>query len=282
MSPSPDPTLEPAPSVPVASGQAATPAKAEPEDDVQLSLRGHLFELRLRVKWAVVWLSLGFLVCGNWASQIFHWLMVPVLQALPEGERALHYSSSTEPFFIYLKVALYGSIFVSSPAVLWQMWAFVAPGLYRREKRAVAPFAFVASLFFVAGATFCYFVILPPAFEFLLTTAGEDMKPVLMMDEQLGLVMTLMLAFAIIFELPMVLTVLAMIGLIDWRFLSKYRRHAIVLNTLIAAVITPTGDPFNLALMALPMMLCYELGVLGAWIFGKKDAVARFSGKPAP
>jgi sec-independent protein translocase protein TatC len=99
-----------------------------------------------------------------------------------------------------------------------------------------------------------------------------------MMDQQLGLVMMMLLAFAIIFELPMVLTLLAMMGVVDYKFLSKYRRHAIIVNVVIAAFVTPTGDPFNLALMALPMMVCYELGVLGAWIFGKKGEIARFNG----
>ena len=98
-----------------------------------------------------------------------------------------------------------------------------------------------------------------------------------MMDDQLGLVMMLLLAFGIIFELPLILTLLAMIGVVDHKFLSKYRRHAIVLNVIVAAVVTPTGDPFNLALMALPMLLCYELGVLGAWLFGKKDQQARLT-----
>src|SRR5205814_6400526 len=134
------------------------------------------------------------------------------------------------------------------------------------------------TLFFVSGAAFCYLVILPPAFEFLISSAGPDIKPVLMMDQQLGLVMALVLAFGIIFELPLVLTFLGMIGVVDHKFLAKYRRHAIVLNVLIAAVVTPTGDPFNLALMAIPMLLCYELGVLGAWMFGKKNQPARPAG----
>jgi sec-independent protein translocase protein TatC len=134
-----------------------------------------------------------------------------------------------------------------------------------------------ATLFFVGGAVFCYLIILPPAFQFLINSAGPDIKPVLMMDDQLGLVMMMLLAFGIIFELPLILTLLAMIGVVDWKFLSKYRRHAIVVNVIIAAVVTPTGDPFNLALMAVPMLLCYELGVLGAWLFGKKDTPARLT-----
>jgi len=254
------------------------PTAETPEDDVQLSLRDHLMELRKRLKWALIWLMLGFGASYYWSQQIFHFMMQPVFAALPEGERALHFASSVEPFIIYLKVGLYSGLFVSSPFIFWQIWMFVAPGLYRRERRKIAPFVLAATVFFVAGAAFCYLVILPPAFQFLINTAGPDIKPVLMMDEQLGLVMMMLLAFAIIFELPMVLTLFAMMGVVDYKFLSKYRRHAIIVNVIVAAFVTPTGDPFNLALMALPMMVCYELGVLGARIFGKKGETVRFSG----
>lgn len=254
------------------------PAPSAPEDDIHLSLREHLIELRKRLKWALVWLMVGFCASYYWSQQIFHFLMLPIYAALPEGEKALHFSSSVEPFLIYLKVGLYAGIFVASPMIFWQIWLFVAPGLYRRERKKIVPFVLAATIFFVGGATFCYKVVLPPAFQFLINTAGPDIKPVLMMDEQLGLVMLMLLAFAIIFELPLILTLLAMMGVVDYKFLSKYRRHAIVVNVIVAAFVTPTGDPFNLALMALPMMICYELGVLGAWIFGKKDTTARLSG----
>ena len=247
------------------------PPSEGPEDDVQLPLRAHLIELRKRLKWAVIWLGLGFCACYYWSQQLFHMLMRPVLAALPEGEKALHYASGVEPFLIYLKVGLYAGLFVGSPAILWQIWAFVAPGLYRKEKRKILPFVIAATLFFLGGSAFCYFIILPPAFEFLINTAGPDIKPVLMMDEQLGLVMMMILAFGIIFELPMLLTLLTMMGIVDHKFLSKYRRHAIVVNVAVAAFVTPTGDPFNLALMAVPMMLCYELGVLGSFLFRKKE-----------
>ena len=256
---------------PLALPKPPVPGAVAPEDDLHLSLREHLLELRQRLKWAVIWLMAGFCACYYWSTQIFHFMMKPVLAALPEGERALHYSSSIEPFMIYLKVGLYAGLFLSSPFIFWQIWLFVAPGLYRKERRAVIPFVLCATLFFVGGAAFCYTIILPPAFQFLIGTAGLDIKPMLMMDEQMGLVMMMLLAFGIIFELPLILTLLAMIGIVDWKFLSKYRRHAIVLNVIVAAIVTPTGDPFNLALMAVPMLACYELGVLGAWIFGKKE-----------
>ncbi len=236
-------------------------ASAGPEDDVQLSLRDHLMELRKRLKWALIWLLLGFAASYYWSQQIFHFLMLPVFAALPEGEKALHFASSIEPFLIYLKVGLYAGLFVASPFIFWQIWLFVAPGLYRRERRKIVPFVVAATLFFLGGAVFCYVVILPPTFDFLIKNTGP----------------LLVLAFGIIFELPMILTLLAMMGVVDYKFLSKYRRHAIILNVIIAAFVTPTGDPFNLALMALPMMVCYELGVLGARIFGKKDATARLT-----
>jgi sec-independent protein translocase protein TatC len=252
-------------------------ASEGPEDDVQLSLRDHLIELRKRLKWALIWLLLGFAASYYWSQQIFHFLMLPVFAALPEGEKALHFASSIEPFLIYLKVGLYAGLFVASPFIFWQIWLFVAPGLYRRERRKIVPFVLAATIFFVGGAVFCYLVILPPTFQFLINNTGPNITPVLMMDQQLGLVMLLVLAFGIIFELPMVLTLLAMMGVVDYKFLSKYRRHAIILNVIVAAFVTPTGDPFNLALMALPMMVCYELGVLGARIFGKKDETARLT-----
>jgi sec-independent protein translocase protein TatC len=254
-----------------------TPPGEGPEDDVHLSLRDHLMELRQRLKWSVIWLMVGFCACYYWSIPIFHFMMRPVLAALPEGEKALHYSSSVEPFLIYLKVGLYAGLFAASPFIFYQIWLFVSPGLYRRERKRIAPFVVAATLFFCGGAAFCYLVILPPAFQFLIGSAGPDIKPMLMMDEQLGLVMMLLMAFGIIFELPLVLTLLAMIGLVDHKFLSKYRRHAIVANVAIAAIVTPTGDPFNLALMAVPMLLCYELGVLGAWIFGKRGVKARLT-----
>lgn len=258
------------PAVAKPAPQDAPEAADAPEDDVQLSLRGHLLELRNRLRWALIWTLLGFLGCYRYAERIYHFLMVPVLQALPEGQRTLFYGSATVPLLLYLKVGLWAGVFFASPAIFWQVWAFVAPGLYRKERRAVLPFVVIGTLFFLAGAVFCYLVILPPAFEFLLAPTLPDVKPMLMMDEQLGLVMTLLLAFGLIFEMPMFLTFLAMLGVVDSKWLSKYRRHAIVFNVFVAAFITPTGDPFNLALMAVPMMACYELGVLGAWIFGKK------------
>jgi sec-independent protein translocase protein TatC len=198
--------------------------------------------------------------------------MKPVLKSLPEGQQFLHYTGYIEPFMVYLKVAMYGSIFVSAPWILWQLWLFIAPGLYKREKGIVVPFLFFGTLLFYCGAAFCYFLVMPQAFPALAAIAGADMKPILTMTEQLSLVLAMLLGFGIVFEVPVIIAFLSMIGLVSADFLAKYRRHAIVLNTILAAVITPTGDPFNLALMAIPMIVFYEIGILLARVVGKKKA----------
>jgi sec-independent protein translocase protein TatC len=248
----------------------AADATPEPENEVRLSFFDHLKELRTRLVQSLIGVAVGMVLVGSFVEKIFRWVMKPVLASLPEGQRALNYTSYLEPFLVYLKVALYGGLFVSAPWVLWQLWLFVAPGLFKREKRVVIPFLAFGTLLFYAGAAFCYFLVMPYAFPALAGIAGEDMRPILTMREQLTLVLAMLLGFGIIFEVPVVIAFLSMIGLVDYKFLAKYRRHAIVVNTIIAAVITPTGDPFNLALMAVPMIVFYEIGIILARILGKK------------
>jgi sec-independent protein translocase protein TatC len=245
---------------------------AEPEGEVRASFWDHLKELRTRLVQSLLGVAVGMAAIGVWSEDIFRWVMKPVLRSLPEGQRALNYTSYLEPFLVYLKVALYGGLFVSAPWALWQLWIFVAPGLYRREKRVVIPFLMSGTLLFYAGAAFCYFLVMPYAFPALAAIAGPDMRPLLTMREQLTLVLAMMLGFGIIFEVPVVIAFLSLIGVVDASFLSKYRRHAIVVNVVVAAIVTPTGDPFNLALMAVPMIAFYEIGVLLARILGKKRA----------
>jgi sec-independent protein translocase protein TatC len=249
-------------------------APSEPEGEVRASFWDHLKELRTRLLHAIVGIGVGMAVAGVYAEQLFRWVMKPVLASLPEGQRALHYTSGLEPFLVYLKVALYGGMFIAAPWVLWQLWQFVAPGLYRREKRVVVPFLVSGTALFYGGGAFCYFLVMPYAFPALVGFAGPDMRPILTMREQLTLVLAMLLGFGIIFEVPIIIAFLSMIGLVDASFLAKYRRHAIVVNTIIAAVVTPTGDPFNLALMAVPMIVFYEIGILLARLLGKKKEPA--------
>jgi sec-independent protein translocase protein TatC len=248
--------------------------RPEPENEVRLSFFDHLKELRARLVRSLLGVALGTLAAGVFSEEIFRWVMRPVLGSLPEGQRALNYTSYLEPFLVYLKVAIYGGLFAAAPWMLWQLWIFVAPGLYKREKKVVIPFLLSGTLLFYGGAAFCYFLVMPYAFPALANIAGPDMRPLLTMREQLTLVLAMMLGFGIIFEVPVVIAFLSMIGLVDHKFLAKYRRHAIVVNTIVAAVITPTGDPFNLALMAIPMIVFYEIGIVLARFLGKKKEPA--------
>jgi sec-independent protein translocase protein TatC len=204
--------------------------------------------------------------------------MLPVLAALPPGQQKLHPTAIMERFTVYLKVGLYAGIFLAAPVLLWQFWKFISPGLVAKEKRYAVPFVVVGSVFFVAGGLFCYFVILPPALSYLVGTMGDTddsqwIEPWLSMNDQLTFVLALELAFGLIFELPLILTLLSMLGLVTGKWLAEKRRYAILINTVLAAVITPTGDPLNMTLMALPMIAMYEVGIIGARIFGKKPVV---------
>jgi sec-independent protein translocase protein TatC len=243
----------------------------EPENEVKAGFLEHLDDLRKRLVKAMIGIGLGALAIGVFSETIFHYVMRPVLASLPEGQQQLHFTSYLEPFFVYLKVSLYGGLFLSAPWVLFQVWQFIAPGLYRKEKKLVVPFLMFGTLLFYAGAAFCYFLVMPIAFPALAGIAGADMSPILTMKEQLGLVLAMILGFGIVFELPVIIAFLSLIGLVTPQFLAKYRRHAVIVNVALAAVITPTGDPFSLALMALPMLLFYEVGILAARIIGKKQ-----------
>lgn len=245
----------------------------EPENEVKLSLLDHLRDLRKRLSHALLGVVVGMALVGGFVERIFHWLMAPVLASLPESARALHYTSYVEPLMVYLKVALYGGIFAAAPWVLWQLWLFVAPGLYKREKRVVVPFLVFGTLLFYGGAAFCYFLIMPAAFPAMASIASDSsLAPVLTMSAQLSLVLAMLLGFGVVFEVPVVIAFLSMVGLVDARMLSRYRRYAIIVNVVAAAIITPTGDPLNLALMAVPMILFYEIGILLARILGKRRA----------
>jgi sec-independent protein translocase protein TatC len=404
-------------------------------EDAKLTLFEHLSELRTRL-WRI---TIAVMVLGGvslvWARELFNLLMRPVLDALPEESRSLVYTSGIEELNVLLKVGMYAGLFMAMPVALYQLWKFVAPGLLKDERKAIAPFVVFGTGFFLAGALFCYFAILPSMFNFLLTpgeagpvrerivkaksvaddaarmlfagdpSRGADLaraavvalgsggdgkidpppvltkshveltdrstrlgrlidgtvaheldferrkavtrsigqhqeadallangaeyqaaakleesaeslaasfggegeavkqvwqahrhlaaadaklgaeewtRPMLSMKEQLSLVLMLELAFGAIFELPLVMALLAMLGLLKFRFVAKYQRHAIVLCVFVAAVITPTSDAVNLALMAVPMIVCFELGVVLVWIFEKRRKARDAAGDDKP
>jgi sec-independent protein translocase protein TatC len=248
------------------------PPVAAPEGEVQLTFMDHLRELRKRLTQALYGVALGMLAVGLFVEPTFHLLMDPVLASLPEGQRTLQYTSYVEPLMVYLKVALYGGVFVAAPWVLYQLWLFIAPGLYKREKKVLVPFLVSGTTLFYGGAAFCYFLVMPAAFPAMAAIASDAaLRPMLTMSETLSLALAMLLGFGIVFELPVVIAFLSMIGLVSPETLVKHRRIAIVVNVIAAAIITPTGDPLNLALMAIPMIVFYEIGVVAARILGKKS-----------
>lgn len=256
---------------------AASPAppagSPEPENEVKLTLWDHLRELRKRLMLAAWGVLAGMVAVGAFVEPLFHELMRPILDSLPEAERTLNYTSYIEPLMVYIKVALYGAIFVAAPWILFQLWQFIAPGLYKRERRVVMPFLFFGTLLFYGGAAFCYWLVMPQAFPAMRAIAADAaLRPMLTMSEQLSLVLAMLLGFGIVFEVPVVIAFLSMVGLVSADFLAKHRRYAILINVTAAAIITPTGDPLNLALMAVPMIVFYEVGILLARILGKKPA----------
>lgn len=403
---------------------------ALPEEEKSMSLADHLVELRTRLIRCVIAVGILGVAALIFAKPIFGVLMQPVLDALPAGNKALIYTSGIEELNVLMKVGVYVGIFLATPVVLWQIWGFIAPGLYPHERRYASPFVLLGTFAFIAGLAFCYFAVLPQMFQFLLNegdsaelgkrlsngrieaddalrmlslgdvsaagaiaeqanasvmapgagrveitaslppepiietaaqlealgrlidaatlgfgTAGRPLlkqvvqlhaeaasaqalgnhlaatkkldeaasrlaglaptraeelnrlwtleksiasgkarhaaqtwtRPMLTMREQLSLVLLLMLAFGVIFEMPLVMALLGVVGVVRSNFLFKYQRHAFVVCLILAAVLTPTGDIVNLSLMGGPMILCYELGVFAVFLIEKrrtKQAVA--------
>jgi sec-independent protein translocase protein TatC len=187
---------------------------------------------------------------------------------MKDGE-TLIYTGLPEAFFTYLKVAFLTGLIVASPIILYQFWMFVAPGLYKTERRMMAPVVLLSSLFFIGGALFGYFVVFPWGFKFFLGFATDTIRPLPSMREYFGFSAKLLLAFGLVFELPIVLTFLAKLGIVSVEFLKKNRKYAILIFFAGAAILTPP-DVITQIMMALPLMALYEISIIGAKLFGKK------------
>lgn len=154
--------------------------------------------------------------------------------------------------------------------IFYQIWRFVAPGLYRHERRVIIPFTVISTVFFVSGTAFGYFIVFPPAFKFLVGYNNEFLTSLPSVSEYFSLALRLLIAFGIIFEMPVMMVFLAKAGLVSVSFLNKYRKYAILVNFIIAAVLTPTPDIVNQMMMGIPLLVLYELSVLAVWVFGRK------------
>jgi len=238
-------------------------------EDEKAPFTEHLEELRNRLIYCFIAVVVGFILTYAFKEQLFKVLIHPLVTVMAPGDH-LVFTGIPEAFFTYLKTALLAGLILAAPVILYQFWMFVAPGLYHRERRLLFPIVLISTLFFVGGALFGYFVVFPIGFKFFLGFSTDTLRPMLSMKEYLRFSSLFLLAFGVVFELPIVLTFLAQLGVVSVGFLKKNRKYAILLIFIVAAVLTPTPDVVSQSLMAFPLMILYEVGILGAKIFGKK------------
>jgi sec-independent protein translocase protein TatC len=238
------------------------------EDLPRMTLLDHLDELRRRLFASVIAVLIAFIACWYFSPTIFHWLQEPILEVLPSGDK-LAFTDLAGPFMLYIKVALLSAIFVASPFLLLQLWLFLKPGLYRRERRLAVPFIVFTTLFFVAGGYFGYAVAFPMVVDFLLGV-GSDFKQVVTIQAYFGMMSKILLGLGLVFEMPMLMFFLARLGVVNARQLLKGFRWAVLGIFVTAAIITPTPDVATQTVFAVPMILLYLLGVVVAAVFGKK------------
>jgi len=226
----------------------------------------HLGELRVRIMRAMYGLLAGTVIALPFSERIVDWLARPITRLGYE----LVFTAPAEAFWVQMKVGLIAGVFIAAPVILWQVWAFIAPGLHGHEKKYAVPFVLIGSVMFLAGGAFSLFVVTPYALTFLLSYARPGLKPMITIQNHIDFLLKFTLAFGAVFELPLALTLLARMGVVNARMLAKNRRYAILGAFVAGAVLTPTPDAFNQALMAGPLIILYEVGIVCARIFGRK------------
>ena len=266
------PPLPPVPPV----GESTPPATPEDEveeeeaDDRPMGLMDHLSELRGRLVRCCLAVMVGFIACWAVVDPIFDALVAPLLSVLPDGSHAI-YTTLPEGFFTRMHIAFVAGVFVSSPAIFYQVWAFIAPGLYEEEKRSIIPVAVMSAFFFISGGAFCYFVVFPNAFAFFMSYATDTIVAMPKISDYLSFVLKLILAFGLVFEMPLFAFFLARMGIITAELMRRVRRYAILAIFIVAAILSPP-DVVSQLLMAAPMLVLYEVSIFVAAGFGKKPA----------
>src|SRR5437868_1252996 len=238
--------------------------------DDKMPFMEHLGELRVRIMRSLFWLLGGTFIALFRAEQITDYLARPVTKL---GYK-LVFTAPAEAFWVQMKVAIIVGLFLSAPGILWQVWAFVAPGLHEHEKKYAAPFVIIGSLMFIAGGAFSLFVVTPYAIQFLLSYARDTLQPMITLENHIDFLLKFTLAFGLVFELPLIITLLARMGVVTSKQLARNRKYAILGAFIAGAVLTPTPDAFNQTLMAGPLILLYEVGIICARVFGRRPAPA--------
>ncbi len=277
--PEPSGDAPPPDAPPPANTDGSLPGKGDPEpeheptdndglDDRPMTLMEHLNELRRRLVRCCMAVGVTFLGCWAVIDPIFNAFVNPLLNALPEGSHPI-YTTLPEGFFIRLLLAFVAGVFVASPVIFYQVWAFIAPGLYEDEKKHIIPIAFLSALFFISGGAFCYFIVLPYAFDFLVSFATDTIVAMPRVSDYIDLVLKLIVAFGLIFEMPLFSFFLSRLGIVSAGMMRRARRYAVLVIFVLAAVLTPP-DVLSQLLMAGPMLILYELSILVAAAFGRR------------
>lgn len=232
----------------------------EPNGEVRLPLTEHLEELRKRLVRSLAAMGVGTALCYSKAEEIYRVLLAPLLSHLP-GDSRMIFTELTEAFLTYFKVALWGGFLLASPVIFYQMWRFVSPGLYRKERKVLLAFSVWSTLGLLSGMAFAYFVAIPPIFAFFLSFGGSTILPMPSMKESLSLVLRILLLFGVMFEIPLVLYLMGRAGIVTPVLLRKGRKAALLAVFLAGAVLTPP-DAISQILIAVPLYLLYEAGIL--------------------
>jgi sec-independent protein translocase protein TatC len=240
------------------------------EEDEKIPFTAHLEELRSRLIKCFIAVGIGFVVSYGFKEILFKVLVHPLVKVMAKGDHLI-FTGLPEAFFTYLKVAFISGIIFSTPVIFYQFWKFVAPGLYDKEKRLLFPIVALSTFFFIGGAFFGYFIVFPFGFKFFLGFASDTIRPLPSMREYLSFATKMLLAFGLVFELPLIITFFARMGIVTVDLLRKKRKYAILIIFTISAIFTPP-DVATQIMMAVPLMVLYEISIIGAKIFGKKKS----------
>jgi sec-independent protein translocase protein TatC len=243
---------------------------ADQVDESKMSFMEHLGELRTRIMRGLMALLVGLGIALPFSQQIMDYLAKPAR----DTHHNLVFLSLTEAFWVQMKIGVIVGLFLASPAILWQVWRFISPGLHTHEKKYAGPFVAIGSLLFIGGGAFSLKVVTPFAIQFLLSYERPGLQAMISIGSYVDFLLKFTLAFGVVFELPLIITILARMGVVTAKMLAKNRKYAVLGAFIAGAVLTPTPDMFNQTLMAGPLIVLYEVGIVCARIFGKKPPVA--------
>ncbi|MCX5746422.1 MAG: twin-arginine translocase subunit TatC [Proteobacteria bacterium] len=253
----------------MAKPDVAGPEEADADlEGGRMPFLSHLRELRDRVRNAAIAFMLAFFVCWWFAGDIYDWLKKPlyhVWDVKKLGTPHVVFGKLTEPFWVDMSIGMWAGIFAASPLIFYQFWRFIATGLYKRERRVTVSFAVFSGVFFCCGALFCYYFVFENLYGFLLGYGSKELEPMIMMQDYLDLTRDMMLAFGAVFELPLLIYFLAMVGLVTHRGLWKFNRWFVVIAFVVGAILTPSPDVVSQIMMATPMIILYNLSIIFAW-----------------